>query len=36
MKLGSVKLREKCELRLFKNSVLRIIFWFIVDEVTGD
>jgi hypothetical protein len=36
VKLGSVKLREKRKLRVFKNSVLSIIFCFIMDEVTGD
>ena len=36
VKLGPVKLREKHKLRVFKNSVLRITFWFIMDAATGD
>ena len=36
VKLGLVKLREKRKLRDFKNLVLRIMFWIIMDEVTGE
>lgn len=36
VKLGPVKLREKRKWRVFKNSVPRIIFWLIIDELTGE
>jgi len=36
VKLGLIKLREKRKLRDFKNLVLRIMFWIIMDEVTGE
>jgi hypothetical protein len=32
----SLTLKEECELRVSENGVLRRIFWYMRDDVTGD